>query len=283
MVRILPTSQEHFVTFILKNATDAQLTESIEANLVALFHAVLALPEGEIFEGERMSYHHTALSGSMFNAVWRARLSADQLDPAIDEALAWFKARDAYMMAWWFSQQSPELFERLEARGFHLDYIAPGMALDLDTIALRMPEGFTIVEVTDEKTQEDWIEALYGAYEEYHMPMRAARVWVDATVALGEKAPWRLYVGYWDGKPVATNLLFNGGGVAGLYCIGTIPEARGRGFGAAITLKPLLDARDEGYRYGVLFAAEMAIPMYKKIGFREVGVDIGRYVWFNEG
>jgi len=267
------------VAFILNNATDAQLAESVEANLFALFHAVLALPGSEIVEGAHLSYHHTILPGSMFNAVWRARLTPDQFDAAIDEALTWFRARPAPMVAWWFSQQTPDLFARLETHGFEFDYDAPGMALDIEAIKLRVPDGFTMVEAHDEKTLADWSAALYGAYEEYHMPLRAARVWADATLALGDAAPWKLYVGYWNGQPVATNMLFNGGSVAGLYCVGTIPEARGRGFGAAITLKPLLDAQTEGYRYGVLFAAEMAIPMYRKVGFRQVNISIGRYVW----
>jgi len=282
MMQIRAFPEERPVAFILNNATDAQLAESIEANLFALFQAVLALPGSEMVEGERLSYHHTYLPGSMFNAVWRARLTPDQFDSAIDEALTWFKARNAAMLAWWFSQQTPDLFARMEAHGFEFDYNAPGMAIDLNSIALHVPDGFEIVEAHDEKTLGDWVTALYGAYEEYHMSMRAARVWAEATLALGAKAPWTLYVGYWQGKPVATNMIFNGGGVAGLFCVGTIPEARGKGLGAAITLKPLLDAKTEGYRYGVLFAAEMAIPMYRKIGFHEVGIEIGRYSWANE-
>ncbi len=282
MVAILPSAQEQSVTHILTNASDVQLAESVEANLFALFHAVLALPGSEMVEGDQLSYHHTFLPGSMFNAIWRSRLTPDQFDGAIDEALTWFKARSAPMLAWWFSQNTPDLFARLEAHGFKFDYAAPGMAIEIDTISLHMPDGFTIVEAHDEKTLEDWVAALYSAYEEYQMPMRAARVWEEATLALGANTPWRLYVGYWQGKPVATNMIFNGGGVSGLFCVGTIPEARGKGFGAAITLKPLLDAQAEGYRYGVLFAAEMAIPMYRKVGFREVGIQIGRYGWKND-
>ncbi|MEO8394202.1 MAG: hypothetical protein ABI700_14525, partial [Chloroflexota bacterium] len=165
------------MTDILNDASDAQLAESVEENLFALFHAVLALPGSEMVEGDHLSYHHTFLPGSMFNAIWRARLTPDQYDAAIDEALMWFKARSAPMLAWWFSKQTPNLFARLEAHGFEFNYDAPGMAIDIDAISLHVPDGFTIVEAHDEKTLEDWIAVLYAAYEEYHMPMRAARVW----------------------------------------------------------------------------------------------------------
>ena len=56
--------------------------------------------------------------------------------------------------------------------------------------------------------------------------------------------------------PVPTTLLFCGGGGAGIYGVAFIPFLRGRGIGGAISLKPLLDARDEGYRHAVLFASE---------------------------
>jgi predicted acetyltransferase len=69
--------------------------------------------------------------------------------------------------------------------------------------------------------------------------------------------------------------------VASVYGVGTVPDARGRGFGAAITLHPFLDARDQGYHYGVLFATEMGAPVYRRLGFREVGSTIGRHVWRN--
>ena len=116
------------MSLVLPPATDAELTASIEANLFALFHAVLALPGSEIVEGDLLSYHHTFLPGSMFNAVWRTRLAADQFDAAIDEALTWFRARPAPVVAWWFSQHNPELFARLEANGFTFDYAEIGRA-----------------------------------------------------------------------------------------------------------------------------------------------------------
>jgi len=53
-------------------------------------------------------------------------------------------------------------------------------------------------------------------------------------------------------------------------------------FGAAITLQPLLEARDQdGYQYAVLFSTEMGIPVYKRIGFRLTDIRINRYLWRN--
>jgi hypothetical protein len=139
------------------------------------------------------------------------------------------------------------------------------------------------VEAKDAQTLADWSEALLGAYAEYDMPEESARTWEKATLVLGaENAPWRLYVGYLDGKPVATNMVLDAAGVAGLFCVGTIPEVRGRGVARPIILQPLLDSLALGYRYGVLFASEMGIPVYEHLGFHRVAIDIGRYVLYRD-
>jgi ribosomal protein S18 acetylase RimI-like enzyme len=87
---------------------------------------------------------------------------------------------------------------------------------------------------------------------------------------LGLDLPVRNYLGYLNGRPVSTSTVFYGGGVAGIYCVSTLPEARGKGIGAAITLKPLQEARDMGYRVGVLQSSEMGFNVYKKLGFRHL-------------
>jgi ribosomal protein S18 acetylase RimI-like enzyme len=117
----------------------------------------------------------------------------------------------------------------------------------------------------------------------YEIPDWAAQAWVDATLRIGVgRTPWKMYLGRLKGEPVATTMLFNGGGVASVYAVGTVPSARGRGIGGAITLKPLLDAREMGYRYAVLFATEMGVHAYERIGFHHCGTRINRYLWRNQ-
>jgi GNAT superfamily N-acetyltransferase len=93
------------------------------------------------------------------------------------------------------------------------------------------------------------------------------------------QSPWRAVVGYLDGEPVATNMLVCGAGVAGLYAVGTVPAARGKGIGAATTLHLLLVARALGYRYGVLFASPLGVPVYQRVGFRLMNSSLRRFLW----
>jgi ribosomal protein S18 acetylase RimI-like enzyme len=90
-----------------------------------------------------------------------------------------------------------------------------------------------------------------------------------APVLLRDDAALWLYVGYLDDIPVATADLAIGGGVVGLYSICTLEAYRRRGFGSALTLQPLLDARAQGYRTAILQSA--ADSLYARAGFEPFG------------
>ncbi len=268
------------MTVILNAATDAQLAAAVEDNLYAFFRAMLPLPGSELVETDRLSYHLAFPDGPMFKGVWRARLAPDEADAAITQALDWFQQRRAALTAWWISgtTEPDDLADRLLARGFSKHYAGePGMAADLDALdELPIPTGLSIVRAQDRTTLTDWRDVICAAF---NLPVAMMQSWVDATLAYGiDAAPWRHYVGYYFGEPVATSYLYNGGGVAGLYCIATAPHARQRGFGAAITRQPMLDARAQGYHYAVLFASPSGARLYPHIGFRDTGCRISRYV-----
>lgn len=142
----------------------------------------------------------------------------------------------------------------------------------------RTPEEFVVREVASEAELDDFKKVFVETYE---IPEWAGQAWVDATRMIGiGRTPWRMFVGYLNDEPVATNMLFNGGGVTSVYAIATVPSARGKGVGGAITLKPLIEARDrDGYKYAVLFSTEMGIRVYQRIGFRLTDARINRYLW----
>ena len=287
---------------ILTDPSEAELAAAVEENLFALFRAmVTTLPDSELVEGEKLSYHLAFPSNPMFKGVWRTRLSASEADDVIDETLAWFKARQAPFIFWWTGPSTTpnDLGERLVARGLlsmeaqmqelapgivSTELGAPGMVADLrhmnEAALTQVPPGFTIEEVQDEASLYDFKRVFVESYE---IPEWAGQAWVDATLRVGlGRTPWKMVLGRLNGEPVATNMLFNGAGVASVYAVGAVSSARGQGIGGAITLKPLLEAREMGYRYAVLFATEMGVHAYERIGFRQCEARINRYLWRNE-
>jgi ribosomal protein S18 acetylase RimI-like enzyme len=195
--------------------------------------------------------------------------------------LNWFQQHQAPDFLWWTDAQTQpvDLVERLMRRGFdgNLEGDA-GMVANLHELNENIgpPDGFHIIQAVEQKSLADWRDAFVEAYE---MPIAGGQAWVDATLSFKpEDVPWQLFVGYLDRQPVSTSILFNGAGVAGIYAVGTIPRARNKGIGAAITLRPLLEARNQGYHFAVLFSSREGYSVYKRLGFREVACKIGIYI-----
>jgi GNAT superfamily N-acetyltransferase len=247
---------------ILTDLTPAALTRAIEENLFALFRAIAALPGGELVETEDLLLHRTGLSSPMFNGVSRTRgVPLEKVTEHFSQPFFW----------WTGPQSSPgDLDERLEATGL-LDAgrDSPGMATalaDIDEERAR-PPGVAV-----EPAQDDAGLQLWGRmFREAHgAPPAAAQAWIDAARRLGFRdLPWDYWLARIDGEPVGLGLSLLGGGVVGLYGIGALRAARRRGVGSALTLVPMLKAREEGYAAAILHATPDGELLYPRLGFRE--------------
>ena len=269
------------------NATPEELATTVEGNLYALFRRMATLPGAEIEETARLGMHNAPFANPMFRGVWRTRLNEAIADDEIERVLGWFRERSAPYVFWWTGPETTpgDLPARLQARGFlPWEENAPGMIAPIDALDIgaldRVPAGLTIEPVRDEADLAAFADELIAAFG---MPDWAARSWAEATRAAGiERAPWRFFLARVDGQPVGTAMLVVGGGVAGVTGIAVREAWRGRGIGAAVTLRPLLEAREGGYRHAALFATPLGEPVYARLGFRRCDVPISRYLWRNE-
>ena len=79
----------------------------------------------------------------------------------------------------------------------------------------------------------------------------------------------KFYIGTYNEKYVSALLLYLKTESAGLHAVSTLPDYRNNNFALTISNKALSDARDVGYKYGVLQASPMGQKVYKKLGFKK--------------
>ena len=144
------------------------------------------------------------------------------------------------------------------------------------------PDALRVRVADDEAGLQDWARMFVAAFE---VPEFVVQAWVRATLALGpDRAPWTMMVAEIDGRPVGSCMLLCAGGVAGLIQMGVAPEARRQGVGSAMQLERARLARElRGYRHAVLSAAVMGVSPYTRLGFRDTGARVGRWLWRADG
>jgi ribosomal protein S18 acetylase RimI-like enzyme len=80
----------------------------------------------------------------------------------------------------------------------------------------------------------------------------------------------RCYVGEVDGEPVVTGLGVTVGDHVGIFSVATVPQARRRGYGTAITTRAIEDGREAGAAWVWLQSSPSAYRLYERLGFREI-------------
>jgi GNAT superfamily N-acetyltransferase len=200
--------------------------------------------------------------------VIRTALADAVVDATLARICAHFRERRTPMYWWVGPSTRPEnLAAHLIARGLIFAGTDIGMAADLDALAERpLPPGLTVERVRDAETMRTWLRTFGGGFG-LGEGVLAAYGGV-ATGAHPERHPagW-FYLARLDGAPVGTAGLFCDAGVANIVQICTVPSARRRGVGDAVTRTALLDARAMGYRIAVLRASDAGAPLYQRMGF----------------
>jgi ribosomal protein S18 acetylase RimI-like enzyme len=172
----------------------------------------------------------------------------------------------------WPSNEPAGLRERLGAHGFVYQDDGPLMWLDLTAAQLPedAPPGLTIERVTDRATLREAGDAAMPAAGGDEEARRLFREAYEALI-LGPDPLMTYFVGRVDGRVVSTSAVYTGTGLAGIYAIATVPEARGRGHGRALTAAALVEGRRRGFENAALLSSELGLPVYRRLGFEEVG------------
>jgi GNAT superfamily N-acetyltransferase len=256
---------------------------TIEANWEAYHYCLGRSPNVELSIGRYLRWLMTSLPDHFMNLVVCTRLPSDGANELIESALAHFKSMKIRKLSWLAHEGvlPAEMNKVLLAQGMTFrESFATEMAVNLSSLPdnLFTHPGLKIVSVVDGCALKQWIRIAsigFGICEEFE------RVWYDIFAGVIFDKWFRTYLALLDGKPVGTSQLFLSEGVAGIYNVTCVPEARNQGVGSAVTLAPLLEAREMGYRIGILQASKRGYNVYRRLGFQDFG-NLSVYLWEND-
>ena len=256
---------------------------SVKANWENYHYCLGRAPSVELSVGRYLTWLVTNMPNHFMNLVVCTDLPSDGVDELIKSALWHFKSLNIQKLSWLVDQEvsAVEIRNHLLANGltFRESY-ATEMAVDLDVLpqAPSLPDGLQIVQVEDDTLLRKWI---HTASVGFGVPPEVEDIWFDFFNYVACGLPFRTYIALLNNKAVGTSQLFTSAGVAGIYNVSAIPEARGMGVGSAITLAPLLEARKLGYKVGVLQSSQMGYKVYRRLGFQDFG-KLSVFLWENK-
>jgi ribosomal protein S18 acetylase RimI-like enzyme len=204
------------------------------------------------------------------NNVVITNATQEEAKNLINELIVGAQARGTPLM-WQVSPltQPESLDQLLLDHGFALAVEESAMAADLRSLPeLFLPEEVTIQRVMNRK---QWDQFCRVSSEVHQIPptTNAQLNKIGLNVGFHDNAAFIHYLASFEGNPVATASTLFANGVAGIYTVSTMENARRRGIGTAITLNALIQARRRGYQIAVLSSSDSGYQIYRRLGFYE--------------
>jgi hypothetical protein len=243
---------------------DPQLVQRADANYQELYRLMARLsPDGAVVEDGELLLARTGPLLPFLNGATVLRPPADP-EAALARAAS-FYAQAGQSWALITSDATSDVMEPVARAAGRTPRESPGMVLSPIGAPPSVPPGLLIEAVRD-----------VGGLHRYNDTMTAgfggewARAAIlDTGVLLGVPELTH-YVGLLDGEPVATAMRFSSHRIAGVFNVSTVPEARRRGIGEAITWRAAVDGLAEGCIASALQASEMGFPIYQRMGYCQV-------------
>lgn len=126
-----------------------------------------------------------------------------------------------------------------------------------------VPEGLRIVEVDDERGLRGFESAIVRGFSLADLEARGPGSAFTGAVLTDDRI--RMWVGWEDDRPVCAASTFGEAGITQVTLVGTVPEARRRGYGAAVAWRASLA---DPSLPSMLLATPEGHPVYERMGYR---------------
>ena len=266
---------------VLSESSETQsVRAAIKANWENYHYCLGQARNVELSIGRYVNWFMTDLPDHFMNLVISTQLPRQDPAELVSQTLSHFLSMRIRRFSWLVHEglQSPELHDALLANGLIFrEAFATEMAINLSLLSENSPKHpqLKIIPVEDGCTLQEWIHV---ASRGFQIDETFKQVWHDLFVDTIFQPRYQTFLALLDGKPVGTSQLFLSAGVAGIYNVTIIPEARFLGIGFAVTLATLLVARRLGYRIGILQASKQGYNVYRRLGFQDMG-KLSVYLW----
>jgi len=138
-----------------------------------------------------------------------------------------------------------------------------GMALDMSKLSTptNISDALDVIVVENEEDLSNWEKIVSSVFH--------IKVDNELLVYLSTQSNVRFYLGVYNKRYVSALLLYLIPEVAGLHAVSTLPDFRNQNFAFTMSNRALIDARDMGYKFGVLQASSLGEFVYTKLGFKK--------------
>lgn len=185
----------------------------------------------------------------------------------ITRAEKFFAARERRFSVWVRGGQAKDrdLVTAAEAAGFQLVYEMPEMTLGERLAPPELPPRAELRKLTAVEQATDFWQVAIASYASIGFPPEVFTGYTNHAGLLAENVV--AFVALLDGEPVSIAMTMVSHGVAGIYWVGSLEQARGKGLGRAVTVAATNAGLDLGADVASLQASPMGKPIYLELGY----------------
>ena len=245
--------------------------ERVHLNLIDSSRQLFELDPGAAIEFEEGwlfgagSPSHPVIS----NAAFRRDNDVDA-EELISRAKDFFHLRGRGFSTWVRGEEPEDLDLAAAApeAGLQLVYEMPEMVLGSPAEEPRLPDGVELRQLSEARQADDYWKVAAASYPSIGFPPEVFGSYTNNAGLLAENVV--AFIAYLDGEPASIAMTIVSHGVAGIYWVGSLEQARGKGLGRAVTAAATNAGFELGADIASLQASPMGKPIYEAMGYETV-------------